>query len=104
MREVRVEDVTEAVRDLCIEANTRLPESHLRALREGLEREESPLGREVIERLREIVEVAERECIAFCQDTGYPVFFAEVGTEVRFVGGVLAEAIDEGVRRRYEEG
>jgi len=104
LREVRVEDVTEVVCDLCIEANTRLPEGHLRALREGLESEESPLGREVIERLLENAEVAREECIAFCQDTGYAVFFVELGTEVRFVGGELAEAIDEGVRRGYEEG
>ncbi|CAN5192866.1 fumarate hydratase [soil metagenome] len=104
MREVRVEDVAGTVSDLCIEANTRLPEGHLRALWESLEREESPLGREVIERLLENAEVAREECIAFCQDTGYAVFFVEVGTEVRFVGGDLAGAIDEGVRRGYEEG
>ena len=104
MREVRIDDVTEAVRALCIEANIRLPESHLAALQQALDDEESPEGREVIERLLENAEVAERECIAFCQDTGYAVFFAEVGTEVRFVGGELAEAIDEGVRRGYDEG
>ena len=104
MREVRIDDVTQAVRNLCIEANTRLPESHLDALRQALDDEESPEGREVIERLLENAEVAERECIAFCQDTGYAVLFAEVGTEVRFVGGELAETINEGVRRGYDEG
>jgi fumarate hydratase subunit alpha len=104
LREIRLDEVTEAVRDLCIDANTRLPEEHLSALRRALEEEESPLGREVIERLLENAEVAREECIAFCQDTGYAVFFVEVGTEVRFVGGEVAEAIDEGVRRGYEEG
>ncbi|MDQ3922683.1 MAG: fumarate hydratase [Actinomycetota bacterium] len=104
MREVRVDTVTEAVRDLCIEANVRLPEDHLRALRRALEEEESALGREVIERLLENAEVAREECIAFCQDTGYAVFFVEIGTEVRLVGGEIAQAIDEGVRRGYEEG
>ena len=104
MREIRVDAMKGAVRDLCIEANTRLPEGHLRALRRALEREESILGREVLERLLENAEVARKECIAFCQDTGYAVFFVEVGTEVRFVGGEIAEAIDEGVRRGYEEG
>src|SRR5215213_3904123 len=104
LREVRVEDVTRAVRDLCIDANTRLPEEHLSALRRALEEEESSLGREVIERLLENAEVAREECVAFCQDTGYAVFFVEVGAEVRFVGGEISSAIDEGVRRGYEEG
>ncbi len=104
MREIRVDAMKQAVRDLCIEANTRLPKGHLRALRRALKREESTLGREVLERLLENAEVAQKECIAFCQDTGYAVFFVEVGTEVRFVGGEIAEAIDEGVRRGYEEG
>ena len=104
MREMRADAVTQAVRDLCIEANTCLPEDHLSALRRALEREESPLGREVIEMLLENAEVACGERVAFCQDTGYAVFFVEVGTEVRFVGGEIAEAIDEGVRHGYEEG
>ncbi len=104
MREIPVDVVTQAVRDLCIEANTCLPEDHLQALRRALEREESPLGREVIEKLLENAEVACEECIAFCQDTGYAVFFVEVGTEVRFTEGEISEAIDEGVRRGYEEG
>ena len=104
MREIPVDAVTQAVRDLCIEANTCLPEDHLQALRRALEREESPLGREVIEKLLENAKVACEECVAFCQDTGYAVFFVEVGTEVRFAGGDISEAIDEGVRRGYEEG
>src|SRR5215208_5381782 len=104
MREIETRRVTEAVRDLCIEANTRLPEEHLSALRRALEEEESSIGREVIEKLLENAEVAREECIAFCQDTGYAVFFVELGQEVRFVGGEIGGAIDEGVRRGYEEG
>lgn len=104
MREINVQSVTEAVRELCIEANTRLPEEHLAALRRALDKEESPLGREVIEKLLENAEVARENCVAFCQDTGYAVFFVELGQEVRFVGGEIGEAIDEGVRRGYDEG
>ena len=104
MREVDAGAVTEKVRDLCIEANTRLPEDHLAALRRALEEEESPLGREVIEELLENARVARERCVAFCQDTGYAVFFVELGSEVRVVGGELGEAIDEGVRRGYGEG
>jgi fumarate hydratase subunit alpha len=104
MREIETRRVTEAVRDLCIEANTRLPEEHLRALQRALNEEESAIGREVIEKLLENAEVAREECIAFCQDTGYAVFFVELGQEVRFVGGEIGDAIDEGVRRGYDEG
>jgi fumarate hydratase subunit alpha len=104
VREIEAQKVTEAVRDLCIEANTRLPEDHLAALRRALDEEESALGREVLERLLENAEVARERCIAFCQDTGYAVFFVELGSGVRLVGGEIGEAIDEGVRRGYEEG
>jgi fumarate hydratase subunit alpha len=104
LRAIEASKVTEAVRDLCVEANTELPESHLAALRRALDDEESPLGREVIERLLQNAEVAKERCVAFCQDTGYAVFFVEMGSEVRVTGGGLGEAIDEGVRQGYEEG
>ena len=104
MREIEAAEITEAVRELCIEANTRLPEDHLAALHRALEEEESPLGREVIGELLENARVARERCIAFCQDTGYAVFFVELGSEARVVGGGIGEAIDEGVRRGYDEG
>jgi fumarate hydratase subunit alpha len=104
LREIEADAVAEAVRDLCIEANTRLPEDHLEALRKALDEEESPLGREVLERLLENAEVARERCVAFCQDTGYAVFFVELGSEVRISGGELGKAMDEGVRRGYDEG
>lgn len=104
MREIAAQKITEVVRDLCVEANTKLPEDHLAALRRALAEEESPLGREVIERLLENAEISRERCVAFCQDTGYAVFFVELGSEVRVTGGELGEAIDEGVRRGYDEG
>ena len=104
MREIEANRVVEAVRDLCIEANTRLPEDHLAALRRALDEEESALGREVLARLLENAEVARERCVAFCQDTGYAVFFVELGSGVRVAGGELGDAIDEGVRRGYDEG
>jgi len=104
LREIGADAVTEAVRDLCIEANTRLPDDHLAALHRALEEEKSPLGREVIGELLENARVARERCVAFCQDTGYAVFFVELGSEARVVGGGIGEAIDEGVRRGYDEG
>ncbi|WP_119068507.1 fumarate hydratase [Rubrobacter indicoceani] len=104
MREIPAGKIVEAVRDLCIEANTELPESHLALMRRALEREESPHGREVLSRILENAEVAKDRCIAFCQDTGYAVFFVEVGSDVRIEGGEIGELIDRGVRRGYSEG
>lgn len=104
MREIERKTVSDTIRNLCIETNTRLPEDHLKALRRALGEEESELGREVLEQLLENAEVAREGCVAFCQDTGYAVFFVEVGSKVRFTGGDIGAAIDEGVRRGYEEG
>ena len=104
MREIHVDAVTQAVRDLCIEANTCLRDDHLAALERGLAEEESPLGREVLRQLLENARVACEECVAFCQDTGYAVLFVELGQDVHVVGGGLGEAIDAGVRQGYEQG
>ena len=104
VRGIPGEKIVEAVRSLCIEANTELPESHLAAMRRALGDEESPHGREVLKRLLQNAEVAKERCVAFCQDTGYAVFFVEMGSEVRIEGGEIGELIDEGVRRGYDEG
>lgn len=104
MREISGEKIVQAVRDLCIKANTELPEGHLAAMRRALDEEESPHGREVLQRLLQNADVARERCVAFCQDTGYAVFFVEMGSGVRIEGGELGELIDEGVRRGYDEG
>lgn len=104
MREIPAEKVVQVVRDLCIEANTRLPESHLALMRRALDEEESPHGREVLARLLQNADVAKERCIAYCQDTGYAVFFVEMGSGARIAGGELQGLIDEGVRRGYDEG
>lgn len=104
MREIAIENITEVVRDLCIETNTCLREDQVSALRRGLDEEESDLGREVLENLLENAEISCGEGVPFCQDTGYAVFYVDVGQEVRFTGGDVSEAINEGVRQGYGEG
>lgn len=104
MREIDLGEVAQVVRDLCIQTNTCLREDQVSALRRGLDEEESELGREVLENLLENAEVACGESIPFCQDTGYAVFYVDVGQEVHFTGGSISEAINEGVRRGYDEG
>lgn len=109
MREVSLDKVTDTVRDLCIEANTCLRDDQIEALRQARTDEESPLGREVLSNLLENADVSCGEGVPFCQDTGYAVFFVELGEEVRFTTGAsssagIGAAIDEGVRRGYAEG
>ncbi|CAN5841971.1 fumarate hydratase [soil metagenome] len=104
MREIPVENVTQAVRDLSIRTNTCLRDDQVSALRRGLADEESELGREVLEKLLENAEISCGEGVPFCQDTGYAVFYVDVGQEVYFTGGGITEAINEGVRQGYGEG
>ncbi len=104
MREVHVEQVTRAVRDLCICANTELGDDVVTAFHKALEVEESPIGRDILERLIENARIAKDEQVPMCQDTGMAVVYLDAGQEVRFVGGSLEEAIHEGVRQGYTEG
>ena len=104
MREIRCEEIAETVAHLCIEANYYLGDDVLRALRQAREAEVSPVGREVLDQLLENADVAREEEMPLCQDTGLTVVFLEVGQDAHIVGGDLYEAIQEGVKRGYEEG
>jgi len=103
MREIDAADIRDAVAELCLQANYELPEDALAALRRARESEESPRGREVLETLLENAELARRERLPICQDTGFAVVFLRLGQEVH-VRGSLAEAVAEGVRRGYRDG
>ena len=104
MRELNVKVITEKVRALCMEANTDLGEDVLQAFDRAMEKEESPLGIEILKELKENARIAKEERVAICQDTGFAVIFLEVGQEVHLVGGGLKEAIFEGVRQGYRDG
>lgn len=104
MREIHVDNITENIREMCIEANHYLSSDMKAVLCEAKEKEKSSLGREVLGQLLENLEIADADRIPICQDTGMTVVFAEVGQDVRITGGSLTEAIHEGVRRGYTEG
>jgi fumarate hydratase subunit alpha len=104
MREIHVNQITRAIRELAIRANTELGEDVLNCFKESLSREESPTGRDILLRLIENAEIARSEQIPMCQDTGLAVVFVEMGQDVHIVGGTLREAIEEGVRQGYGEG
>ena len=104
MREVDVSEIISAVEKLCIESNYFLPEDVKCALGKAVEFEESPLGREILRDILKNAEIAGIRQTPICQDTGFAVFFLELGQDVHIVGGGLMESIDEGVRRGYENG
>ena len=104
MREIHTSQITTAVRNLCIDANTHLGEDVLEAFAKAMDQEVSPTGKDILEKLVENAGIAKAEEIPICQDTGFAVVFAEIGQEVHLVGGDLKEAINEGVRQGYQEG
>ena len=104
MKEIKVKDIIAKVKDACMAANFELGEDVIIALKKAKEREESPVGKEILEQLLENTEIAKEEKIALCQDTGFAVCFVELGDEVKVSGGNLIEAINEGVRQGYQEG
>lgn len=104
MRDISILQIREAVKKLSIEANWSLGEDVIQALKQCLEKEETPLARTVLSHLIENAEIASRERIPLCQDTGFVVVFLEIGQEVRFVDGDLNEAVQQGIREAYIEG
>ena len=104
MREIHVRNITEAIKELAVRANTDLGRDVLDALHKAVEMEESPIGKEILKNLIQNADIARREKIPICQDTGMAIVFVEMGQDVRIVGGSLKEAIHEGVRRGYADG
>lgn len=104
MRTVDVSVITANIKEMCIEANHFLTEDMKCALSGAKETEKSPLGKQILEQLQENMKIAGEDMIPICQDTGMAVIFLEIGQEVHFTGGVLEEAVQEGVRQGYTEG
>ena len=104
MREVSVSEITKNIREMCIEANHFLSPDMKQVFDEAVSREESPLGKQILNQLEENLRIAGEDMIPICQDTGMAVVFVKAGQEVHFTGGSLTEAVNEGVRQGYVEG
>ncbi|MBT9172756.1 MAG: L(+)-tartrate dehydratase subunit alpha [Syntrophomonadaceae bacterium] len=104
MREIKVAEISKAVFMLFLDANYDLGEDVLASLQAALQVEPSPTGRNVLEQLIVNAEIARDEQVPMCQDTGYAVVFAELGQDVRVVGGDFYAAVNEGVRQAYIDG
>jgi fumarate hydratase subunit alpha len=104
MREIGYKQITETVSRLFQEACVYLPEDVLAAIKRARENESSPVARDVLDRILKNAEIAAKEGIPLCQDTGTAVVFVELGQEVHITGGDLYSAINEGVRQGYTQG
>lgn len=104
VRNIQVSEITERVREMCIRANHFLSEDMDRIMKQAEANEESPLGKKILGQLQENLKIAAEDMIPICQDTGMAVVFLEIGQEVHLEGGLLEDAVNEGVRRGYTEG
>ena len=104
MREIEVNEIIDAVRELCIKANCVLNDDVYNALEAAKSTEKSPIGKEILCQLTDNADIAKNENVPICQDTGMAIVFVELGQEVHINGGLLTDAINEGVRRGYRDG
>lgn len=104
MRTVAFEEIVEMVRLCCLSAATILPNDVLEALEKAYSTESKPLAKELIGQCLENARIARNENMPICQDTGFAVYFVEMGTNVNIAGGTILEAITEGTRQGYRDG
>jgi fumarate hydratase subunit alpha len=104
MRDIHVDTIRDRIAELCIEATHVLPEDVRSGLRQAEATEKAPLAKQVLIELIDNFDIAEREMIPLCQDTGTTVVFIELGQDTHIVGGSLEEAIHAGVGQGYTTG
>jgi hypothetical protein len=104
VREVEAAEITRAVRDLCVEVNYTISEDMVAAVKRAREKEESPVGRQILDLLIRNQDLAAQGEYPYCQDTGSTVVFIDVGQDVHITGGDLEDAINAGVSQGYTEG
>ena len=104
MREIQCSKITEVIRKLCIEANEHLPEDVKCAIKTARKAEDGEIATGILDNIIENYEIADRENVPICQDTGMAVVFMEIGQDVHITGGDLTECVNEGVRQGYTDG
>jgi len=104
MREIKVSQITEAIRKLCIDANYYLGSDIKNRLIKSHEEEDWDIAKGILNKILVNADIAKNEDMPMCQDTGVACVFIEIGQEVQVVGGALEDAINEGVRQGYKDG
>lgn len=104
MRTIQADEITKNIKEMCIEANHYLSDDMKGALEQAAHTEKSPLGKQILCQLEDNLKIAAEDMIPICQDTGMAVIFMEVGQDVHVEGGLLTDAVNEGVRQGYQDG
>ena len=104
VRTINVNEITKNIKEMCIEANHYLSPDMDKAMKQAEQTEKSPLGKQILGQLQENLKIAAEDMIPICQDTGMAVIFLEIGQDVHFEGGLLEDAVNEGVRQGYVDG
>lgn len=104
MREISVKWIRDTIAEMCIDANCNLNKDVYDALEQAKQKEESPIAKEILCQLTENADIAQKNQVPICQDTGMAIVFMEIGQEVHIVDGILEDAVNEGVKQGYEKG
>jgi fumarate hydratase subunit alpha len=104
MKEIQFDTIRDTVAKLCIDANCLLGDDVVKAFKDGLATEESPAGKDILNQLLDNEQIARKEMMPICQDTGWAVVWVETGSGVRVQGGELYDAIQQGVAKGYKDG
>ena len=104
IRQIDVKEITQNIKEMGIEANHYLSDDMNEAMKKACKEEKAPLGKQILEQLQENLKIAADDMIPICQDTGMAVIFLEIGQDIHFEGGLLENAVNEGVRQGYVEG
>ncbi len=104
MKEINTSEIIETVANICIEANCVLNDDIYNSINKSIENEQSPIGKKILNDLIDNANLAKQKQMPICQDTGIAVIFVDIGQDVHIKGGLLTDAINEGVRRGYKNG
>ena len=104
MRTISTSEITRNIKEMCMEVNIRLSDDVKRALISSRQKEESVIGNQILGQLEENMDIAYENQIPICQDTGMTVVFLRIGQDIHIQGGLIEEAVNEGIRQGYQEG
>lgn len=104
MRIIKAQEITENIREMCMEVNVCLSDDVKNVLLSSEKKEESPIGRQILGQLRQNMEIAKEKQIPICQDTGMTVVFLKIGQDVHITDGYIEDAVNEGIRQGYQDG
>lgn len=104
MRTIHTDVIIQTVKEMCIEANLTLSKDMTEAIYNAKKNETGKLGKQILGQLCENMEIAKKDEIPICQDTGMAVFFVKIGQDLHIEGMNLTDAINEGVRQGYTDG